>query len=108
MGHVALAGYCSAHPVQSRYDEVQTVRVCIQGTFSDWIPVIRPNGSVPQDSVLGLILFHIFINDMDKDLDSHILKFADDTEVFCGLSEVRDCEILQKVWHHYRNSQKSG
>jgi len=33
---------------------------------------------------------------MDKDLGSHILKFADDTKVFCRISEVQDCEILQK------------
>jgi len=70
-------------------------RVCIQGKFSDWIPVIS---GVPQGSVLGPILFLIFINDMDKDLGSHIIKFADDsdTKVFCGISEVQDCEILQK------------
>ena len=34
--------------------------------------------------------------DMDKDLGSHILKLADDTKVFCRISEVQDCEILQK------------
>jgi len=33
---------------------------------------------------------------MDKDLGSHIIKFADDIKVFCGISEVLDCEILQK------------
>ena len=31
---------------------------------------------------LGPILFLIFINDLDDDLSSEVLKFADDTKVF--------------------------
>ena len=68
-------------------------RVCIQGKFSNWIPV---TSGVPQGSVLGPVLFLIFINDLDEGLRSQIIKFADDTKVFCKLSEVQDCENLQK------------
>ena len=32
--------------------------------------------------MLGPILFLIFINDLDDDLSSKVLKFADDTIVF--------------------------
>ena len=32
--------------------------------------------------MLGPILFLIFINDLDDDLSSKVLKFADDTVVF--------------------------
>jgi len=32
--------------------------------------------------LLGPLLFLIFINDLDKDINSNILKFADDTKIF--------------------------
>ncbi len=43
---------------------------------------------VPQDSVIGPLLFNIFINDLFfTDLESVICKFADDTTIFaCDLS----------------------
>ena len=48
------------------------------GEVSNWKSVL--NG-VPQGSVLGPILFLIYINDLDDDITSKVLKFADDTSV---------------------------
>ena len=54
-------------------------RVTVQGKQSPWLPV---KSGVPQGSVLGLTLFVVYINDIDDNITSHILKFADDTKIF--------------------------
>ena len=56
-------------------------RVVINGKLSDWIAV---TSGVPQGSILGPILFAIFINDIDDGIANIVdilLKFADDTKV---------------------------
>jgi len=52
-------------------------RVCIRGTFSDWVSI---TSSVPQGSVLGPTLFLIFVNDMPDVINSRLLMSANDTK----------------------------
>ena len=68
-------------------------RVCLEGTVSDWVAVIS---GVPQGSVLGPLLFLVYINDLEDGIKSSILKFADDTKMFRKISNTGDTRQLQE------------
>jgi len=51
---------------------------------------------VPQGSVLGPVLFLIFINDLDLNIHNLLFKFADDTKLCAKISTNEDIEKLQE------------
>ena len=67
-------------------------RVVVDGEVSNWKSVLS---GVPQGSVLGPILFLIYINDLDDSITSNVLKFADDTKLFRKVNTDGDKQHLQ-------------
>ena len=62
-------------------------RVVVDGEVSSWKSVLS---GVPQGSVLGPILFLVYINDLEEGVTGNILKFADDTKLFTKTKEIGD------------------
>ena len=54
-------------------------RVVIPGATSDWVFI---RAGVPQGSILGPLLFLLYINDIVLEIKSNIRLFADDTSLF--------------------------
>ena len=66
-------------------------RVCINNHYSNWTNV---TSGVPQGSVLGPLLFIIYINDIESNIKSKIRLFADDCVLYRDVRTFEDYEVL--------------
>ena len=69
-------------------------RVVLNGSLSEYTHI---ESDVPQGSVLGPLLFLIYINDLQRDIKSNIKFFADDTMLF---SIVKDPDETASDMNH--------
>ena len=62
-------------------------RVVLNGSTSEWADV---TSGVPQGSVLGPLLFIIYVNDLPAVVKSHCKLFADDNKIYKEISGLKD------------------
>lgn len=67
-------------------------RVLINGISSEWTEV---SSGVPQGSVLGPLLFILYVNDLPSEVSSFCKLFADDAKLYKELRNLEDFEMIQ-------------
>ena len=65
----------------------------LNGSFSMWSHV---DSGVPQGSVLGPLLFLIYVNDIDDCIINRLSKFADDAKLLGIVSDMEKVESLRR------------
>ena len=68
-------------------------QVIVNGVKHDWAPVLS---GVPQGTVLGPLLFSLYINDISSDIESEIRPFADDCVCYREIKDEKDTMKLQR------------
>ena len=68
-------------------------RVVVSSSESSWRPVVS---GVPQGSILGLVLFNVFINDLDEGINFTFSYFADDTKMGNVTDTLEGCTTIQQ------------
>lgn len=70
----------------------RTQSVVLEGEESEHVSV---TSGVPQGSVLGPLLFLVYINDLPDNIKSQVRLFADDTAVYITVNNTQDSQTLQ-------------
>ncbi|KAL5252966.1 hypothetical protein ACHWQZ_G015662 [Mnemiopsis leidyi] len=88
----------------------RTMRVCVEGQWSEVKHVLS---GVPQGSVLGPLLFILYVNDLPEIVKNKIKLFADDLKLICNAydhrsiaDDISELEIWESIWHLKFNPSK--
>ncbi|CAH2098333.1 unnamed protein product [Euphydryas editha] len=85
----------------SSYINNRSQAVALNGYVSAWVSV--PSG-VPQGSLLGPLLFAIFLNDISSCFHHSLcLLYADDAKIIKSISSIDDCRLLQEDLNRFNN-----
>ena len=76
-----------------RWLEYRQQRVVINGRYSEWREV---GSGVPQGSILGPLLFTLYINDIGNGLSNSLLNFADDTKLWGKVNSNEDVASMKE------------
>ena len=79
--------------ILKNYLQNRKQRVILNGQSSSWLDI---SAGVPQGSVLGPLLFLIYINDLPENLISESKLFADDTSIFSVFDIKKSSEDLNR------------
>ena len=91
LGYYGIRG--STHRWISSWLSERSQKLVLDGQASDPVPVLS---GVPLGSVLGPVLFLIFINDLPDNTRSSVRLFhADDCVLYRNIKSPIDCQILQ-------------
>jgi hypothetical protein len=78
-------------------------RVSIEGEHSHWLPVLS---GVPQGSILGPLLFLLFINDLPSVAKNCTTAMFADDRCFKEINDLNDCILLQNDLNEMCNWSK--
>ena len=79
---MAISG--KLYNILENYRSHRLQKVALNGRTSSWRPVLA---SVPQSSILGSLLFLVYINDFPDKLKSNAKLFADDTSLYAIITD---------------------
>ena len=71
--------------------------------MSDWKPVLS---DVPQSSVLGPLLFRVYINGLDTNIVRQVLHFTDDITLYSKVNRSNNDNNLQTALEKLEYSQR--
>ena len=92
------------------YLKDRTQKVIFSGNESDWILL---NRGVPQGTVLGPLLFNIYVNDLHRTIDNdkcQVIQYADDTFLYSSHTNENIARSyleknIEEMYHYFQSHQ---
>ena len=82
----------------------RTQTVVLDGESSEEVKV---TSGVPQGSVLGPLLFLLYINDLPENIQSHVRLFADYTAGYLTVNNMQDGQVLQSDFESLQHWERT-